>query len=366
MRIAIIGTGYVGLVSGACFSEFGLDVVCVDKDAAKIEACASGRDADLRAGPRRAGGEQCQGGPPVLLHRPRSGGDGGRCRLHRRRHAVAPRRRPCRPLLRLCRRRGNRRGRRPAPTVVVTKSTVPVGTGDEVERIMREAASRRRFRRRLQSGIPARRRGDRRFHAARPRRHRRRERARPRGDARGSTARSTCIETPILFTSIETAELIKYAANAFLATKITFINEIADLCEKVGANVQDVARGIGLDGRIGRKFLHAGPGYGGSCFPKDTLALVQDGAGLRGAAADRRDGRGGQRGAQARHGRRGRWRRCGGSVEGKTIAVLGPDLQAQHRRHARQPQPRSSSPPCRRRAPRSAPSIPRAWTRPRS
>ena len=112
-------------------------------------------------------------------------------------------------------------------------------------------------------------------------------------------------EAPILFTDRRTAELIKYAANAFLATKITFINEIADLCEKVGADVQDVARGIGLDNRIGAKFLHAGPGYGGSCFPKDTLALIKTGAGLRRAAAHRRGGGRGQRPAQARDGAQG-------------------------------------------------------------
>ena len=129
-------------------------------------------------------------------------------------------------------------------------------------------------------------------------------------------------ETPILFTSRETSELIKYAANAFLATKITFINEMADLCEKVGGDVQDVARGIGLDGRIGGKFLHAGPGFGGSCFPKDTLALVQDRAGLRRAGAHR-----GSRGRRQRSAQAGAWREkieaAFGGVKGKTIAVLG-------------------------------------------
>ena len=129
-------------------------------------------------------------------------------------------------------------------------------------------------------------------------------------------------ETPILFTGRRAAELIKYAANAFLATKITFINEIADLCEKSGADVQEVARGIGLDSRIGRKFLHAGPGYGGSCFPKDTLALRKTGAAPRSAAADRRNRGGGQRRAQG-----ARWPRRSGGVRrlarGKTVAVLG-------------------------------------------
>ena len=129
--------------------------------------------------------------------------------------------------------------------------------------------------------------------------------------------------SPILFTDRRTAELIKYAANAFLATKITFINEIADLCEKVGADVQEVARGIGLDNRIGCKFLHAGPGYGGSCFPKDTLALIKTGQDHAAAAAHRRDGGRGQRRAQARHGAQGDRRRSAASLRGKTIAVLG-------------------------------------------
>ena len=128
---------------------------------------------------------------------------------------------------------------------------------------------------------------------------------------------------PILITDRRTAELIKYAANAFLATKITFINEIADLCEKVGADVQEVARGIGLDNRIGGKFLHAGPGYGGSCFPKDTLALIKTGAGPRRAAAHRRDGRRGQRQPQARHGAQGRRRARRQRCAARPIAVLG-------------------------------------------
>ena len=141
-------------------------------------------------------------------------------------------------------------------------------------------------------------------------------------------------QSPLLAMSRRTAELTKYAANAFLATKITFINEIADLCEQVGANVQDVARGIGLDNRIGSKFLHAGPGYGGSCFPKDTLALIKTAqdyeAPMRivetvAAVNSQRKRAMGRKVIAA----------CGGSVRGKTIAVLGPDLQAQHRRHAR-------------------------------
>ena len=159
--------------------------------------------------------------------------------------------------------------------VVVTKSTVPVGTSRKVEEIIRKKRPDARVRHGLQSGIPARRLG-----ASEDFRRPDRvvvgcdtERAR---EVMREVYRPLYLnETPILFTSRETSELIKYAANAFLATKITFINEMADICEKVGGNVQDVARGIGLDGRIGSKFLHAGPGYGGSCFPKDTLALVQ-------------------------------------------------------------------------------------------
>ena len=141
-------------------------------------------------------------------------------------------------------------------------------------------------------------------------------------------------KAPLLFTARRTAELIKYAANAFLATKITFINEIADLCEAVGADVQDVARGIGLDNRIGAKFLHAGPGYGGSCFPKDTLALLKTAEDHRGAAADRRGGGQGERRPQARDGPQGDpgAGRRGARQDGRPAR---PDLQAQHRRHAR-------------------------------
>ena len=187
-------------------------------------------------------------------------------------------------------------------TVVVTKSTVPVGTGDEVERIMREADPRprspssrirnscARAPRSPTSSAPTAS-----WSAART--------ARPQGDARGLPA-AYLNQAPMMFIGRRTAELIKYAANAFLATKITFINEIADLCEKVGADVQDVARGIGLDNRIGTKFLHAGPGYGGSCFPKDTLALVKTAQDRR-AAADRRSRGRGQRSPQARDGAQG-------------------------------------------------------------
>ena len=208
-------------------------------------------------------------------------------------------------------------------TVVVTKSTVPVGTGDEVERIIREPQARRRLRRRLQSGIPARRRGHRGLQAARPRRGRHRRRARRASACASSTGRSTSTRRRSCSPSRRTSELIKYAANAFLAMKITFINEIADLCEKVGANVQDVARGIGLDKRIGPKFLHAGPGYGGSCFPKDTLALVQDRAATAAPLRIDRDDRRGQRRSASRPWRARSIAACGGNVRGKTIAMLG-------------------------------------------
>jgi UDPglucose 6-dehydrogenase len=273
MRIAVIGTGYVGLVSGACFSEFGLDVVCVDKDAAKIAGIQAGKmpiyepglealvennvranrlsfSTDLKASVKSADAVFIAVGTPSR----RGDGHADLSYVHDAAREIAE--------------------AMDHYTLVVTKSTVPVGTGREVARIIREArpnadfdvASNPEF---LREGSAI---GD----FMRP------DRVVIGADT--DLAREVMrklyrplylIETPIVFTSIETAELIKYAANTFLATKITFINEIADLCEKVGANVNDVARGIGLDGRIGRKFLHAGPGYGGSCFPKDTLALVK-------------------------------------------------------------------------------------------
>ena len=207
--------------------------------------------------------------------------------------------------------------------MVVTKSTVPVGTGDEVERIIREARPGRA----ISPSSPTR------SSCAKARRssdfkHPDRivvgtddERAR---EVMAELYRPLYLNAaPILFTGRRTAELIKYAANAFLATKITFINEIADLCEKVGADVQEVARGIGLDNRIGSKFLHAGPGYGGSCFPKDTLALIKTAQDHERAAAHRRDGGGGQRRSAS-----ARWRarsppRSAAALRGKTIAVLG-------------------------------------------
>ncbi|MCC7427977.1 MAG: UDP-glucose/GDP-mannose dehydrogenase family protein [Alphaproteobacteria bacterium] len=320
MRIAMIGSGYVGLVSGACFSEFGTEVVCVDKDAAKIAALQQGRipiyepDLDQLVARNVAAGRlsfttdiaaAVDGAEAVFIAvgTPSRRGDG---------HA---------DLTYVFQAAEEVARALKGYAVVVTKSTVPVGTGRKVQEILRrvrpelaaDVASNPEF---LREGSAI---GD----FMRPDRvviGTESERARE--VLRALYRPLYLIETPIIFTALETSELIKYAANAFLATKITFINEIADLCEKVGANVHDVARGIGLDGRIGRKFLHAGPGYGGSCFPKDTLALVrtaQDyGAPTRIvetviAVNDARKVAMADRIVAA----------CGGSVEGRTIGVLG-------------------------------------------
>ena len=273
MKIAMVGSGYVGLVSGACFADFGHDVVCIDKDPAKIAALNAGVMpifepglAELVASNVKAGrlsfttdlpsGMDHAGAVFIAVGTPSRRGDG---------HADLT------FVYEVAREVG---ANLTHPAVIVTKSTVPVGTGDEVERIIGQAspdvkfavASNPEF---LREGAAI---GD--F-------------KRPDRIVIGTDddwARSVMSEvyrplflnrSPLLFTSRRSAELIKYAANAFLATKITFINEIADLCEKVGADVQDVSRGMGLDNRIGAKFLHAGPGYGGSCFPKDTLALLK-------------------------------------------------------------------------------------------
>ena len=273
MRIAMIGTGYVGLVSGACFSDFGHTVTCVDKDEGKIAALKQGRMPiyepglqELVAGNARAGrlsfttdlAAAVAGADAVFIAvgTPSRRGDG-----HADLSYVFAATREIAAAL-------------DGPAVVVTKSTVPVGTGDEVERIIREerpeaeawVVSNPEF---LREGAAI---GD----FKRPDRvvigteHPRAQ------EIMREIYRPLYLNhSPLLFTARRTSELIKYAANAFLATKITFINEIADLCEAVGADVQDVSRGIGLDNRIGAKFLHAGPGYGGSCFPKDTLALLK-------------------------------------------------------------------------------------------
>lgn len=273
MRIVMIGSGYVGLVSGACFADFGHDVVCVDKDAGKIEKLKAGGipiyepGLDALVAKNVAAGRLSfttdLAGPVgeaevvfIGVGTPTRRGDG-----HADLSYVYGAAREIAAALKRF-------------TVVVTKSTVPVGTGDEVERIIRETnpeaefavASNPEF---LREGaaIEDFKRPDRIVVGI--------EDERARAPMEQVYRPLYLNKAPVLFTRRRTSELIKYAANAFLAMKITFINEVADLCEKVGADVQEVSRGIGLDNRIGGKFLHAGPGYGGSCFPKDTLALVK-------------------------------------------------------------------------------------------
>lgn len=273
MKIAMIGSGYVGLVSGACFADFGHEVICVDKDTAKIDRLNAnimpiyepGLDAlvktNVDAGRLRFSTDitlSVKGCEAVFIAvgTPSRRGDGHAdlsyvyAAAEELARAIDPR------------------------TVVVTKSTVPVGTGDEVERIIHETSPELEFAvvsnpEFLREGAAI---GD----FKRPDRIVVGSDVEWARDVMRAVYRPLFLnESPLLFTSRRSSELIKYAANAFLATKITFINEMADLCEKLGANVQDVSRGIGLDNRIGSKFLHAGPGYGGSCFPKDTLALLK-------------------------------------------------------------------------------------------
>jgi len=268
----MIGTGYVGLVSGACFSEFGHDVVCVDKDADKIAGLHDGKmpiyepgledlvEGNVKAGRLTFTGDldvAVKGADAVFIAvgTPSRRGDGHAdlsyvyAAAEEIAHAMD------------------------GYTVIVTKSTVPVGTGREVERIVSEARPDAEFD--VVSNPEFLREGSAIEDFMRPDRVVIGTSAERAQEVMRNLYRPLyLIETPIVFTSRQSSELIKYAANTFLATKITFINEIADLCEQVDANVHDVARGIGLDGRIGRKFLHAGPGYGGSCFPKDTRALV--------------------------------------------------------------------------------------------
>src|SRR5689334_13537201 len=273
MRIAIIGTGYVGLVSGACFAAFGHEVTCVDKDGTNIDALQRGQIPIYEPGLDALVATNAKAGrlnfttelaKPVAeadavfiaVGTPSRRGDGHAdlSYVHAAAREIA---------IALS-----------GFTVVVTKSTVPVGTGDEVERIIRETnpgadvvvASNPEF---LREGAAIRdfKFPDRIVVGTSDERGRK---------VMGDIYRPLSLnQAPLMFTGRRTAEMIKYAANAFLATKITFINEIADLSEKVGANVQEVARGIGLDNRIGTKFLHAGPGFGGSCFPKDTRALIK-------------------------------------------------------------------------------------------
>jgi UDPglucose 6-dehydrogenase len=325
MRIAVIGTGYVGLVSGACFSEFGVSVTCVDTDVAKIARLRRGEmpiyepglealvAANTAAGRLSFTTEllpAIEGADAVFIAvgTPSRRGDG---------HADLS------YVFAAAAEIGRALAEAPAGgyTVVVTKSTVPVGTGREVAAILRrvcpsadfDVASNPEFLREG-SAIEDFMRPDRVVIGA--------DGERAQVVMRQLYRPLYLSETPMLFTDIETAELIKYAANAFLATKITFINEIADLCERVGADVQDVARGIGLDGRIGRKFLHAGPGFGGSCFPKDCTALVRT---AREAEANLSIV---ETVVQANEARKARMAdkiiaACGGTVAGKTIAILG-------------------------------------------
>ena len=320
MKIVMVGSGYVGLVSGACFADFGHDVVCVDKLESKVTALKRGEIPIYEPGLSELVGSNAASGRlsfttdlagPVAgadavfiaVGTPSRRGDG----FADLSHVYAASREIAQALS--------------GYTVIVTKSTVPVGTGDEVERIIRELRPDAAFA--VVSNPEFRREGAAIEDFKRPDRI-----VVGTDDERARTVMADIYRplylnnAPILNTGRRTAELTKYAANAFLATKITFINEIADLCEQVGANVQDVARGMGLDNRIGGKFLHAGPGYGGSCFPKDTLALIktaQDyGTPSRivetvAAVNDQRKRAMGRKVIAA----------CGGSVRGKTIAVLG-------------------------------------------
>lgn len=273
MKITMIGAGYVGLVSGVCFADFGHDVICLDRDENKVEALRRGEIPIFEPGLEQLVAENVEAGRLnfstdlaasvsgadvvfIAVGTPSRRGDGHAdlSYVYAAARDIAQ----------------NVTGF----TVIVTKSTVPVGTGDEVERIVKDAnpnadvavVSNPEF---LREGaaIEDFKRPDRIVVGMND------ERARP---VMTEVYRPLYLnQSPLLFTTRRTSELIKYAGNAFLAMKITFINEMADLCEKVGANVQEVARGIGIDGRIGSKFLNAGPGYGGSCFPKDTLALVK-------------------------------------------------------------------------------------------
>ncbi len=320
MRVTVIGTGYVGLVSGACFSDFGHDVVCVDKDQTKIDALLGGEipifepgldqlvAENVEAGRLSFSTELAQSVPDadvvfIAVGTPTRRGDG-----HADLSYVYAAAREVAQAMK-------------GFTLIVTKSTVPVGTGAEIERIIQETCPDAEFEvasnpefLREGSAIEDFKRPDRVVVGVKG--------ARAREIMRQLYRPLYLLETPMVFAGLETAELIKYAANAFLATKISFINEMADLCEKVGADVGTVARGIGLDGRIGGKFLHAGPGYGGSCFPKDTLALTRTAAEV-GAPATIVEAvvRANEQRKQAMADKI--IAACGGSVAGRTLAVLG-------------------------------------------
>ena len=320
MRVAMIGAGYVGLVSAACFSEFGFSVTCVDSLPERIAALRAGRvplyepgleallAANVAAGRLSFAGDVADAVPAadvvmLAVGTPSRRGDGHAdlSFVHEAARQVAD--------------------ALDGYTVVATKSTVPVGSGREIARIVRERrpdaafdiASNPEFLREG-SAIGDFMRPDRVVVGV--------ESERARAVMRALYRPLFLIETPVLFTTLETAELIKYAANCFLATKITFINEIADLCERLGADVQDVARGIGLDGRIGQYFLHAGPGFGGSCFPKDAAAFARIAAeaGAPNAIVETV--------LRSNSARKSAMidkivQACGGSVAGKTVAVLG-------------------------------------------
>jgi UDPglucose 6-dehydrogenase len=320
MRVAMIGSGYVGLVSGACFADFGHEVTCVDKDSGKIGALNGGVVPIYEPGLTEMVAANAKAGRLtfttnlkaavkeadvvfIAVGTPSRRGDG-----HADLSFVYDVAREI-------------AGALDGFTVVVTKSTVPVGTGDEVERLIKEArpdcdcavVSNPEF---LREGA-----------AIQDFKHP--DRIVVGTDEERARAVMTEIyrplylnRSPVMFTGRRTAELIKYAANAFLATKITFINEIADLAEQVGADVQEISRGIGLDNRIGSKFLHAGPGYGGSCFPKDTLALLKIGQD-HGAPLRIVEAVVSVNGARKRAMARKVLHALGGDMRGKTIAVLG-------------------------------------------
>ncbi len=321
----MIGTGYVGLVSGACFSDFGVTVTCVDKDASKIDRLNKGEIPIFEPGldklvKSNVAAERLYfttdlksavaGADAVFIAvgTPSRRGD-GHADLS---YVYAAAKEIAEALT--------------GYTVIVTKSTVPVGTGREVERIIRETRPDAQFD--VVSNPEFLREGSAIEDFMRP--------DRVVIGARTEAARDVMkrlyqplnlIGVRIVFTTVETSELIKYAANTFLAAKITFINEVADLCEALGCDVHDVARGIGLDGRIGPKFLHPGPGYGGSCFPKDTLALVktaQDAGSPLRIIETVVDINGKRKKAMADK----IIKACGGSVKGKTIAVLGVTFKA--------------------------------------
>jgi len=320
MNITMIGSGYVGLVSGACFADFGHNVICVDADATKIERLKRGEIPIFEPGLDELVANNVEqnrlsfttelapsvkGADAVFIAvgTPSRRGDG-----HADLSFVYAAAQTIAKALE-------------GFTVVVNKSTVPVGTGDEVERIIREVnpaadftvVSNPEF---LREGaaIEDFKRPDRVVIGIEDPRAR---------EVMEEIYRPLSLNAPpLVFVGRRTSELTKYAANAFLATKITFINEIADLCEKVGADVQEVARGIGLDKRIGAKFLHAGPGYGGSCFPKDTLALIKTGQD-EGAALRIVETVVAVNDARKRAMARKVIHALGGSVRGKKIALLG-------------------------------------------